>query len=300
MTSVTSLVLCLFLWVFFVFLVPNVSTNFAESYVRILSRDNLNRVLVDLADEFRKTVADRNKAASISDEFNCWRCSLGEDGFVETYGNSKRTFDLFRRKAAISEPLRIEYADKRWALQKNYLDSLVKQAHVAERISWVSPTGIFRSIASAVCATDLGSNKIVMDATRRYREMLIRFFLGKNLFASFRWITPTLPGAFMSDDELIEKRTGGEFKTEKAFEDWAARQRDQLTAFGKLDKVRLPGDQPEDFPFLDVSDMPRFQVSWKTLFSGLGDSLPSISFLLIECIFLFILGYVAFLRYDVR
>jgi len=32
-TSVTSLVLCLFLWVFFVFLVPNVSVNFAESFV---------------------------------------------------------------------------------------------------------------------------------------------------------------------------------------------------------------------------------------------------------------------------
>ena len=47
-TSVTSLVVCLFLWVVLVFLVPNLASTFAESFVPVPSRDNLEAVLTDM------------------------------------------------------------------------------------------------------------------------------------------------------------------------------------------------------------------------------------------------------------
>lgn len=300
-TSVTSLVLCLFLWVFFVFLIPNVAANFAESFVRVQSRDNLNRVLADLDRERSEKVSERDKAQGIPEGLNCWYCSGGSDEGFETYGNPRPEFELMRRRAMISAPILIEYADKRWASQKAYLDSLVRQARVAEKLSMVSPAGVFRTIGSAVCATDLKSHESKMDRIRHYREAFIRYFEAKDIFASFRWITPAPPESFSrTEDELIEKRTGGEFKTAQVFFAWASQQKDQWAAFQKLAKVKIPGDGPQDFPYLDISDMPRFQDQPVALLSGLEDSVLNLGLLVIEAILLFYLGYVAFIRYDVR
>jgi ABC-type transport system involved in multi-copper enzyme maturation permease subunit len=299
-TSVTSLVLCLFFWVFFVFLIPNVSANFAESFVRVQSRDNLDRVLADLDRELLQTTRASFKAQGLAEGYNCWYCWSGEDGGLETYGNDQQTFEIFRRQAEISEPLRLQYADKRWALEKAYLDSLVRQARTAERLSLASPTGIFRTIASAICATDRGSYENHMDRTRQYRETFIRYLEAKNIFSSFRWITPASPESFRAEDELVEKRTGGEFKTSQAFSAWREQQKDQWAAFQKLFKVKLPGDGPQDFPFLDISDMPRFPDQPAALLSGLEASIMNVGLLVMEAILLFYLGYLAFIRYDVR
>ncbi len=299
-TSVTSLVLCLFLWVFFVFLVPNVAANFAESFVRVQSRDNLDRVLTDIDRERDEKVRQAQKAQGIPEGLSCWWCSNGDDGFMETYGNPRPDFDLFRRRAAISEPLRIQYADRRWALQRAYLDSLARQARAAESLSLISPAGLFRTIASAVCATDLRSHESRMGWIRQYRETFVRYLEAKNIFSSFRWITPAPPESFQTEDELTEKRTGGEFKTAQAYEAWAAKQTDFRLRWEKLSKVKIPGDVPEDFPYLDVSDMPRFPDRPMGIFSGLESSVVTVGLLVVEIILLFYVGYVAFLRFDVR
>jgi ABC-type transport system involved in multi-copper enzyme maturation permease subunit len=300
-TSVTSLVLCLFLWVLFVFLVPNVSANFAESFVRTQSRDNLDRVLVDLNHEREEKISQACKAQGIPQGGSYWYYSGGVDGGVETYGNDRGTFEQVRRRAEISVPLSLQYADKRWALQKAYLDSLTRQARAADTLSLVSPAGVFRAIAAALCASDLGSHQKVMDRVRQYRETFVRYLEAKNIFSSFRWITPTAPESFLpTEDALIEKRTGGEFPTAQAFYAWASKQKDQWAAFRKLSKVKLPGDVPEDFPYLDVSDMPRFADQPIGLFSTLEDTVLSAGLLLVEIVLLFYIGYVAFLRFDVR
>jgi len=299
-SSVTSLVLCLFLWVFFAFIVPNLSAYFAESFVRVQSRDNLNRVLDDLDKEFSRAKRDRFKAQSISESYNAWSYSSGDDGYVETYGNSRAEFEAERRRSMVSEPLRIDYADKKWAYQKAYLESLAHQARVAERLSAISPAGVFRILAAAVCSTDMRSHENEMDRIRQYREVFIRYLQSKNIFASFRYITPAPPEMFQTEDQLIEKRTGGEFKTVPSFEAWAAQQKDARAAWQKLYKNKVPGDEPSQFPFLDIPDMPGFQERPKSLFTGLENSILNIALLVIEAILLFYLGNVAFIRYDVR
>jgi hypothetical protein len=139
-----------------------------------------------------------------------------------------------------------------------------------------------------------------MDRTRQYRETFVRWLRGKDIFTSFRWLTPADPASFRTEDELIEMRTGGEFKTAKDFDAWASRQTDARTRWLKLSTVDLNGDGPEDYPFLDVSDMPRFEVREAALLSGLEPSVLWVGFLLVEAVLLFYLGYVAFIRYDVR
>jgi ABC-type transport system involved in multi-copper enzyme maturation permease subunit len=299
-SSVTSLVVCLFLWVLFVFLVPTLSANFAESFARVESRDNLDRVLADLDRQRSEDISQGFKARGLPQGFSCWWCSNGDDGYMETYGNSDSEFEVFRDKAVVSEPIRLEYADKRWASQKAYLDSLNRQARLARGLSFVSPTGLFRAIASAVCATDSESHQDRMDRTRRYREIFINYFKAKDIFSSFSWVTPVAPDTFMTEDELIERRTGGEFTNARDFDAWASEQKDPMVRWRKLGAVALPGDSPEDFPFLDVSDMPRFEDPPKTLLAGLENSIPRAGALLVETVLLFYLGFVAFIRFDVR
>jgi ABC-type transport system involved in multi-copper enzyme maturation permease subunit len=299
-SSVTSLVLCLFLWVFFVFLIPGISANFAESFVGVQSRDNLDRVLDDNDKMREEQISQAFKAQGLPEGWNCFWCSGGYDGSIETYGNPRVEFENFHRRAMISEPIRIEYADKKWVLQKVYLASLARQARAAEKLSLFSPTGVFRMIASAICRTDLGSHEHQMDGARRYRETFIRWLQGKSIFTSFRWITPADPGSFLTEDELVEKRTGGEFKTSRDYEAWASQQKDFRARWLKLSKVKVPGDSPEDFPFLDVSDMPRFEDRPGGVLSGLEPSVVNAGLLVVEAVLLFYLGFIAFIRYDVR
>ena len=84
-----------------------------------------------------------------------------------------------------------------------------------------------------------------MDRTRQYRETFVRWLRGKDIFESFRWITPVDPASFKTEDELVALRTGGEFKTEAEFEAWASRQTDARTRWLKLGQVggrrRQPG-----------------------------------------------------------
>jgi hypothetical protein len=155
-------------------------------------------------------------------------------------------------------------------------------------------------VASAICRTDLGSHEHQMDGARRYRETFVRWLQGKSIFTSFRWITPTDPASFLTEDQLIEKRTGGEFKTARDYDAWASQQKDFRVRWLKLSQVKVLGDSPEDFPFLDLSDMPRFEDRPGSVLSGLEPSVIVAGLLVVEAVLLFYLGFVAFIRYDVR
>lgn len=299
-SSVTSLVVCLFLWVLLVFIVPAVSANFAGSFVAAPSRDNLERTLRDIDRQRDAAIAAAYKAQEIPDGWSCMWCSSGDDGYVESYGNSKDDFEGFRRRAAVSEPLRLDYAEKRWAPEKTYLDRLARQARAADRLSFLSPAGIFRAVASAVCRTDLAAHERLMDRARQYRETFIGWLTGQNIFASFRWLTPVDPATFKTKDELVALRTGGEFKTERDFAAWAAKQTDARARWLKLGKVKVPGDSPDGFAYLDLSGGPRFEAPAAALFAGLEPSILLVGLMLGESVLLFALGYVSFIRYDVR
>ena len=299
-SSVTSLVVSLFLWVLFVFILPVLASNFAESFVGAASRDNLDRVLRDFDKQRGEATSAAFKAQGIPEGWNCWWCYSDEDGLVETYGNNRQEFEDFRRRAAISEPIRLDYADRKWAPQKAYLDSLARQSKAAEALSFTSPAGIFRSIASAICRTDLAAHAARMDRARRYREGFVGWLEGKDIFKSFRWLTPADPAAFKTEDELVRGRTGGEFKTAAEFDAWASKQKDARAPWMKLSTVSLQGDSPQDFPFLDISDMPRYEDPPGRLLAGLEPSVPRAGLLLVAAVFLFALGYIAFIRFDVR
>ncbi|MCX6563325.1 MAG: ABC transporter permease subunit [Candidatus Aminicenantes bacterium] len=299
-SSVTSLVLCLFLWVLLVFIVPNLSSYFAESFVGIQSRDNLDRVLNDFDRSTLERIAVVEKNLPRPDWQMSWYMSSAEDGYRELYGLSASYFEWERQRASAVEPMRIDNADKKWGPQRAYLDSLDRQARAADFMAMISPAGIFRIIASASCGTDRATHQKRMDEVRRYRETFVRYLQGKNIFASTAYITPTPPSAFRTADALVTARTGGKFKSVKEYDDWASNQKDFRARWAVLGTVKLPNDRPDGFPYLTVDDMPRFTGRAVTVFGALEGSILRLGLILFESLILFALAYIAFIKYDVR
>jgi len=299
-TPVTGLVLCLFLWVFFVFIIPHLSSYLAESFVPVQSRENLDRVLDDLDQATLRKIAEGEKALPAPDWFMSWYMNGGDDGRRELYGCTASYFEWERRRAMMAEPLRIDNADQKWGAQSAYLDSLSRQSRAADRLAMLSPAGIFRIIASAVCGTDRRAHVSALADIRRYRETFLRYLQEKDIFDKFSYFTPAPPSSFKNADRLVEARTGGRFKTLREYDAWAEKQTDWGVRWEVLRKVKIPGDQPEDFPFLDISDMPRSAKRPVSLTEGLQASLLQVGLLAVLGVFLFYLGYIAFIRFDVR
>jgi ABC-type transport system involved in multi-copper enzyme maturation permease subunit len=298
--SVTSLVYCLFLWVLLVFIVPNLSSYLAESFARIQSRDNLNAVLADMDKTFEKHVNDAMRSLPQPDWWMNWYSNSDVDGYQESYGCTESYFEYKLRAAEISEPLRIDNADRKWALQSAYLDSLTRQARAADRLSMISPAGIFRLVGTAVCGTDWRAQEKRLADLRRYRETFVRYLQGKNIFSSYSYITAASPSTYKTADQLVAARSGGRFKTLAEYEAWTAKQTDFRAQWDVLYKVTIPGEKPADYPYLVLDDLPRFTDQPGFLFAGIEVSVIRLGGLLFEMIFLFALGYVAFIRFDVR
>lgn len=298
--SVTSLVLCLFLWVTFVFLMPNMASYAAESFVPIPSRDNLDAVLADMDGNLRRRIEDATKDLPEADWKLNWYMNGGADGERETYGCTAPFFERQRREMGISEPLRLDNADKKWGPQKAYLDGLSRQAGTAEKLSLISPAGLFRLISTVICGTDRGAQEKRLADVRRYRETFVGYLKGKNLFERFEYITPTPPSAFKTADALVEARTGGKFKTLAEYDAWAATQKDFRARWQVLYTVIQPGEKPDDYPFLKTDDVPRFMPRGPSLGEGWPRTSLRLGLLLVECVLLFALAAVSFIRYDVR
>ena len=297
-SSITSIIVCLFFWVFFVFIVPNLAVYMAESWKKVQSYDNLQYVLQDLGKEFNSKCDEYAKILEAPDWWNNMNHEWGSDGRRIMSGSSKSRFEWWRKFHEFSEPLRIDYADKKWNLQKAYLDSLDEQRNFAEMISLISPSEVFRLISASLCRTDVSSHYLFMERTRRYRDEFIDFFRDKKIFSSFLYITPQPPETFMTANEIISTRTGGESKNLKELGEWAEA---HGGSWGIIRKVEIPGTNYGKYSYLDLSDVPVFQRQSVNILAGLKQVfLKKVAGLIIVSIIFFYLSFLSFLRYDVR
>lgn len=51
-------------------------------------------------------------------------------------------------------PVMLNNADKKWALQRDYLDGLMRQQHLQQVIAWLSPSELFSQTTDALCHTN--------------------------------------------------------------------------------------------------------------------------------------------------
>ena len=296
-SSITSIIVCLFFWVFFVFIVPNLAVYMAESLKKVQSYDNLQYVLQDLDKDFQNKCDEYSKTLEPPDWWMNWNMDLSSDGRLIAAGCTKSLMEWYKKYLEFTEPLRIDYADKKWGLQRAYLDDLDEQRNLAERIALISPSEIFRLVCASLCRTGVASHYQFVDRVRRYRDEFIDFFRDEKMFSSFIYFTPQPPETFMTPDEIISIRTGGECKNPKELKEWS----DAHDGSWKiLRKVAIPGTSFGDHPYLDLTDVPVVQWRSENILADLKQVFIKVAALVIVSIILFYLSFLSFLRYDVR
>lgn len=296
-SSITSIIVCLFFWVFFVFIVPNLAVYLAESLKKVQSYDNLQYVLQDLDEQFENKCNEYSNALEQPDWGMFWNHRGGPDGEKLTVGNTKSMMEKVRKEYKFSEPLRVDYADKKWALQKAYLDDLDGQRRFSEMISLASPSELFCLIGASLCRADVASHLRFMKKVRDYHNQFIYFFKSKKLFSSFIYFTPQPPETFMTADEIINIRTGGECKNLEELGEW---QDAHGGSWEILHKVDIPGTSYDEYPYIELSDVPRFYWQEPKIITDLKTSLGKLAALIIVSTVLFYLSFLSFTKYDVR
>ena len=280
--SSTSIVVSLLCWIWFLFLTPNIASYIAQSFVKTEMYDNVQFALNDLDSQFRKENQEKRKTLENEFEkftFASMNSSTYSDGTEIMTGCERIFFEFTRRHNIWKEPTRIDYADKKWAVQKKYLNDLVYQEKVREYLSWLSPAGLFEQIADLQCHTSMVSFLRYMDHIRVYRESLIRYFKDKKLFESYSYFTPQPESTF---PEKI---------------DW----RYVFESFQKGSGFEMPEEWTANhYPLLNLDDVPVFEYKSTKVVSALNVSLGRMAGMLALCIVLLGATVLSFIKYDVR
>jgi len=173
--SATSLVLGLFLWVFFVVVVPNGSVYLASQRRSVESRKALDAQIAT----WRKG-CDRRARDSVTMEGDGSQ-SDAEDAFGSYYHRKLEgaAMKYYSAYYPIWHRLSIECADKCWEIERGYLAHLAAQKRVAADLSRISPICLYERAISTLAGTDEGSWQAFIDAVGEQRKGLIDYVRAK-------------------------------------------------------------------------------------------------------------------------
>lgn len=278
--SSSAIVLSLLCWTGFLFLVPNMASYLSQSIAKTPLYDNVQTVIDDHQkkywEEYWKMLSENAEKTGVI-QFGHWNFNIGDDGNVEMSGGKREVAQAHRLTAMWAEPYRIDMADKIWAVQKEYLDKLVKQQRVQQRLSWLSPSELFGQAADALCRTDMNAFLKYMETQRDYRQTIIRFFTGNNLFASFLYFTPQPEEEFPTEQEMFDYHEKGIGGIEKSG-GWT---------------------YPEN-PYINTDNVPRYVYAMSAPGATFRAALGRLAALLAISVVLLLGSVAAFMKYDVR
>ena len=295
-SSFNGIVVSLFLWLWFLFVWPNISVYASQSLVRTEMLDQLQQALRNCEKDMLTKKEEITKNLHFYNV--CWNCNDGEDEYREVAGSLRRTMEEQRRFKEQYEPIRLAYADKKWQLQRAYLDNLNKQERTARYISFFSPSEIFSHLGSMLCGTSAISQQILYERARNYRETLVNYFVQNKIFASYKYFTPQAESTFLNTwDEQINIASCGECKNGKEFEEWKRKHG------GSIDIIyRCPYNDGilENYPPLNISALPIFNQYSLSITSSFPLILMETTVILTLFLILLAMVYKASILYDVR
>jgi ABC-type transport system involved in multi-copper enzyme maturation permease subunit len=275
-TSTLSIILCLFVWIILLFAVPNIAGYLAQSMFKVRSYDSVQRAMTEIDNEYdKKTSEYRNKIIAPDFKGCYWNSWSEDDGLLQIFGTVKATYEYHCKMNAYAEPLRIDYADKKWPIQQAYFEEVNKQRKIGTLLSYLSPSEVFKNISSSLCKTDFHSHAEFIMKTRIYREELIRFFRDEKLFGSYLYFTRVPPEKWRDDPEFCEFKD-----VEKRYD------------VSEIDQ--------KYYPPLDLSDVPKFEYASLSIHDSMKGSVFGIAGLIVISVIIFYLSFLSFVKYDIR
>lgn len=273
-SSSSAIIISLLCWIWFLFLVPNISIYLAQSIAKTPLYDNVQSGIDEYNREFRKALDTKHR--ELDEEFGptsgwAWNMSLDEMyGLFQ--GGYNKYLKLYPWRVAVAS----DYADKKWIIQKEYLDQLERQQKLQQAISYLSPSEIFRKATETLCRTDPQSTLKYMESIREYRQTVFQFFKDNRLFESPAYFTAQPPEFIVDDKDYI----------------------------GDMDYFRnLFNKDIHDrgyYPYLNVENVPRYQPATTDNTISLNAALGSLLLLSILIVLLLLGTIISFMKYDVR
>jgi ABC-type transport system involved in multi-copper enzyme maturation permease subunit len=273
-SSKKSIVISLIVWITLLFIVPNLSGYMAQGLVSVQSYDNLAQKLIEYDQQFSAEVDEYSGKINVKKERGYWNYRNDEDGQQQLFGTTKSNYEYERILNTFEEPLRIEYADKKWSIKKAYFDELNTQRKIAEYLSYISPSEIFRAVGSSLCKTDFDAHQHFIKSVRNYRLEFIQYYLDNNIFSSYTYFTRVPPEKFREDFS---------FRYDEVQEYEQRAERD-----------------PRFYEPLDLSDIPVFDYKGYNVTESMYAAVFPIGGLIILGMLLFYLAFRSFIRFDVR
>lgn len=266
-----SLIFCLFVWILFVIIIPNLSTHLATVIKSVPPEKTFDVQIDELYSQTREKlrVWNEDNRASI----NIWGSMNSTEGQYVLRRADKVTIEHMKKLIAYSEPLYKERTDKIWAVKQDFYIKLRNQEKLATRLNRLSPTGLFQEVSEMIARTDIFNYERYIQQATLFREAVFNYLDAKDAIRSLRWFT------VMEEKDILP-----------------------LEEYRKVNYRKPDGSYYtlEDYEPLNLADFPRFSYQEETL----SDIFPRVITLFIVFVLLnliFFLGSAwAFYFYDVR
>ena len=197
--SSTSLMFCMFLWVFLVLIYPNWS-RFAIDPVGDMRSEKLsvNQQLNQIWEEVDRTERQFLANSPLRGQPPTFNLNLSESE-VSSAGGRHQTNCKLREESEHLVPhvqnfnkvigtLQVRLAEKSGVVREQRLAAGdIKQAIWDERLMKLSPASLYRFTTSAWAGTDLKGMLDFIEAARGYRRSTLDYFYDKNAFGSREW-----------------------------------------------------------------------------------------------------------------
>jgi ABC-type transport system involved in multi-copper enzyme maturation permease subunit len=278
--SSISLVLGLFIWIVFAVVIPNGSIYLAKYLRPTKAREKMTAEIRALMHERDNKIDDLTKTLKTGDGLARGFGAFGEHFILIC---QEDLMDDTQKKYALSEPVRIRYADQIFEVQQQYLRGLMKQKYLARTIAQISPITVYENLMSALSGTDLGSYEHFRNRVKLHTNEVIEYISSKTDNFS-------LPSYFTTSKEAdvseILKEMERILKThaDNMAEEWTEWYERKL----------------EQTPFLNLQDMPRFTCRPESVAKALRRTILHMTLLIFINVLFFTLSLVAFQKYDIR
>lgn len=264
-----TLMVLLFVWVVFLFIIPN-----ASSYLAVKLKPS------ELAGKINTQV--RQMRARMNSQIRMIFRQLPDLGGYSVESDAHETWGGYvkfcsaafvRERFFITEralPITLKTVREIDELNQKYINEMVVQRRWADSLSRLSPISLYENLLSSLSRTDAASLQAFSGQARSYREQVVNYLERKKALASTRWFTP------LAEDKIFDVQNTEEYM-----------------AFYKkyADYQPIP---------LDITDFPSFSFRQVAVMDSLKQSLPDLLILVFMGLFFFACAFVAVLKYDVR
>lgn len=280
--SVTSIIVNMFIWCFLLFLLPNAASYVGKTITKTEDYKNVTYNMAGVDYEFwqtqHKEIQEQLKKENL--QLEGWNyCAGGDwDGGSLIFFTPRPSMEYERRQKELVNPVLIDNAQKKWAIQADYLNQLYRQEKTVRYLSALSPAGIFKQTAASLCHTGMESEVHFMSQVRSFQDLYYGYFLQNKIYSSYAYFTP------QKEEDFPE--TWEQAGTDVA--EWKNTAKPESTF------------DFSSFGYLDTSDLPRFSYAKSTFSDDLHNQLFILTGLILVCILLFWFSFLSFVKYDVR